>query len=204
MQAGLVALTVLAAAACPISTAISDDDHPDPPLEKATSTDAAVIRATLRHFATRDESGCFGAAKRTAILVYPESAGPSYIYLSDAQLLRDTDQERWEVPSWLRKGLRWRNGAKQLSLHGLDLGPAARHWDHEKLKGWDRRWSPPEGYPDVRAMAVLWLPAYSADGRTAVVRFSFGPTPHGATATYLLARGVGGWRVTRWAFAYYV
>jgi hypothetical protein len=203
MQAGLVALIVLAAAH-PIGTAVSNDNLLDPTREKATPMDAAVIRIAMKHFATRNESGCFGGAKRTAILVYPESAGPSGIYLSDAQLLGDTDQEKWEVPSWLRKGLRWRNGAKQLTLHGLDLGPAARHWDPEKLKEWAYPWPPPKGYPDVRAMAVLWLPAYSSDGRTAVVRFSFGPTAHGATATYLLARGVGGWRVTRWAFAFYV
>jgi hypothetical protein len=38
------------------------------------------------------------------------------------------------------------------------------------------------------AVIEFWLPGYSADRRTALVRFAVAPSPHGATGTYLLRR----------------
>jgi hypothetical protein len=46
------------------------------------------------------------------------------------------------------------------------------------------------------------LPAYSQDGTTAFLRISFGPTPHGACALYLVRKRSEGWRVEWRALAY--
>jgi hypothetical protein len=51
--------------------------------------------------------------------------------------------------------------------------------------------------------AIAWLPAYSEDAKTALVRVYFGPTPHGATATYLLVRQNGEWTIKWRRTAYY-
>ncbi len=52
-----------------------------------------------------------------------------------------------------------------------------------------------EKYPDARGYVKAWLPGFSKDGNTAVVRVRFGPSAHGATATYMLIKQDGRWRV---------
>jgi hypothetical protein len=47
---------------------------------------------------------------------------------------------------------------------------------------------------------IAWLPGYSKDGNTAVFRAFFGPTMHGATLTYKLAKKDGKWTVV-WRYA---
>jgi hypothetical protein len=39
------------------------------------------------------------------------------------------------------------------------------------------------------------LPGYSKDGQSAIIRFSFGPTPHGAVGYYLLKKVKGRWEI---------
>lgn len=46
-------------------------------------------------------------------------------------------------------------------------------------------------------------PGYSAHGGRAVMRFGFGPTPHGATGTVLLRKRDGVWRVEWRSFSFY-
>jgi hypothetical protein len=115
--------------------------------------------------------------------------------------VRDTARRKgWEVPAEVAESLVQRN-AKPTSLRGwgfaegiavADLGPTSDLVSR----------TPPE-YPDAKAYAIVFLPGYSKDGRTAVVQFDFGPTPHGASATYLLVRTEGGWTVTQSALVYY-
>ena len=57
---------------------------------------------------------------------------------------------------------------------------------------------------DARGYASIYLPGYSSDGARAVLRFWFGPTPHGAAGTYLLEKKNGKWRVVWRDFAHYV
>ncbi|MCC7230968.1 MAG: ankyrin repeat domain-containing protein [Fimbriimonadaceae bacterium] len=56
---------------------------------------------------------------------------------------------------------------------------------------------------DARGYASVYLPGYSSDGSRAVLRFWFGPTPHGAAGTYLLEKKNGRWRVVWRDFAHY-
>ena len=61
-----------------------------------------------------------------------------------------------------------------------------------------------KAYPDAQAYARAALPGYTADGRRALVRIHFGPTPHGASGTYLLEKHpAAGWKVTWRKLAYY-
>lgn len=55
----------------------------------------------------------------------------------------------------------------------------------------------------ARAYLRLALPGYNPQRTAAVVRFSFGPTPHGASGTYFLTQNQGKWQVTWRHFTYY-
>jgi len=59
-------------------------------------------------------------------------------------------------------------------------------------------------YPQARGWARIRLPGYTRNGATAVVRLTVGPTPHGATATYLLKRQADGWSVIWRVYTPYV
>jgi hypothetical protein len=50
-------------------------------------------------------------------------------------------------------------------------------------------------YPQARGYVSFWLPAYSEDGITALVRFGFGPTAHSACGTYFLEKKGGSWKI---------
>jgi hypothetical protein len=58
-------------------------------------------------------------------------------------------------------------------------------------------------HPDAKNYVWLLAPGYSSDGKTAIVRLSFGPTAHGATATYLLVKEKGKWKVRQRRISYY-
>ena len=55
----------------------------------------------------------------------------------------------------------------------------------------------------ARAYVRLALPGYTPQRTTAVVRFSFGPTPHGASGTYFLTKRQGKWEIAWRHFSYY-
>lgn len=55
-------------------------------------------------------------------------------------------------------------------------------------KYWDK-------YRESWGYAYAFLPGYSKDGKTAVVVFDEGPSPHGAEITYLLVKSGGDWKV---------
>jgi hypothetical protein len=57
-------------------------------------------------------------------------------------------------------------------------------------------------YPDSWRYVYAFLPGYSKDGRTAVVVFDTGPSPHGAQVTYLLVKSEAGWKV-KWRNSYF-
>ena len=59
-------------------------------------------------------------------------------------------------------------------------------------------------FPDAKGYVSAWLPGYSKDGNTAVVKVVFGPTAHGATATYLLINQDGRWKVKWRTTAYFI
>ena len=58
-------------------------------------------------------------------------------------------------------------------------------------------------FPDARGYVKAFLPAYSPDGRSALVVFFFGPTPHGAAGLYFLRKTNGRWRIVERRIGYF-
>lgn len=50
-------------------------------------------------------------------------------------------------------------------------------------------------FPRARGCVRAHLPGYSRDGLTAIMRFGFGPTQHGAMGYYLLKKVGGRWEI---------
>lgn len=115
----------------------------------------------------------------------------------------DLNLEKWEIPTEISENLRQRND-KVESLADLKFGKDVLVADFKKVPPTTFGQDPPKEYAEVKGYANVWLPGYSKDGKTAVVRFWFDPTGHGATATYLLMEKDGVWKVSKWAFAYYL
>jgi hypothetical protein len=116
------------------------------------------------------------------------------ILTSDPQVKHETKGRDWPLMSVMLEQLRERNAASQpiswqppspLGVVVMDLSTLRSEYDFL------------ESFSDTRCHMRLWLPGYSPDGQHALVRFSWGPTSHGATATYLLDRTDGSWHV-RW------
>jgi hypothetical protein len=61
-----------------------------------------------------------------------------------------------------------------------------------------------ETHPHARLWTQPYLPGYSKSHERAVLRFSFGPSSHGAAGTYFLTKQDGMWRVTWRSFAFYL
>jgi hypothetical protein len=59
-------------------------------------------------------------------------------------------------------------------------------------------------FPDARGYVESFLPGYSPDGKFALFRFRFGPTPHGAVGHYLLGRERGHWQILWRSLGYYL
>jgi hypothetical protein len=54
-----------------------------------------------------------------------------------------------------------------------------------------------------RGWVEVQLPGYSRDGQTALLRFTFGPTPHGSDGFYLLRKVKGRWEIIAKRLSYY-
>ena len=130
--------------------------------------------------------------------------------LSDDQMGVDLERKGHSVPTDVSVHLRGRNhgsvplsdykpGQQEIAVADLDLLPG-----QNDLQGFEFWYGQDEKSPERKAWVHTWLPGYSNDGRTAIVRFWFGPTPHGAIGTYLLTRRDGKWKVKWRSFSYYV
>ena len=62
--------------------------------------------------------------------------------------------------------------------------------------GYDRSDKPP--------WVQTWLPAYSKDGKVALLRFWFGPSPHGSGGFYLLKKVEGRWAIIKKALFHFM
>lgn len=169
--------------------------------------DSAVISVALEDFIRADDAP--RSAKRegkTVLLVDATSEGPGGL-LSDAQIEADLMNVDWRPSKEIVENLRARNST-QVALNSLVLAASTRIVDLRTPfdgLGSPEPWTRIEkAYPEAIAAVCLWLPGYSKDKSQAVVRFRFGPTEHGATATYLLVKDGDSWKVKVRAFAYYL
>jgi hypothetical protein len=145
--------------------------------------------------------------KRTKIVLHEKSAGggreDSSFYLSDDQLDGERhDQKPHLILPDIRRNLRRRNPIDPVSLGAFKpSSPKILVRDLSGLMGEFDEFS--GKYADARGYVEAWLPGYSKDRQTAVLRAWFGPTAHGATVTYLLAKKKGKWTVVWRKVAHY-
>jgi hypothetical protein len=180
-----------------------------PAIERATTRDFEVLAAALEDFALHNDIPP-GRSNKRLMVVNSKTPGRSLSILSD-QMSFEFTQEKWQVPEELQDDLQKRN-ERPCSLKNGSLGknvveenldefekddPVKPHFEGTLLFNLQKR------YPGVEGYAWLWLPGYAKNRTTAVVRFSFGPTAHGAAATYLLVRKDGKWNIQNRHFAYY-
>jgi hypothetical protein len=172
-------------------------------LQRFYVEDGIVLNAVLQDLPTVDEfrrTGSLGAKER--IIVWDRTAGSSW-YVTPQQVSSEVRNDR-AVPSGLFEELQSRNHRSlpmkdfrpddpRFKLAARDETPKERRWRDEFE----------EKHPDASAWVWFWLPAYSSDGRQVLVRFSFGPTAHGACGTYVLEKKSGRWTVTWRKLSFY-
>ncbi|HVT90934.1 MAG TPA: hypothetical protein VHD56_18925 [Tepidisphaeraceae bacterium] len=131
---------------------------------------------------------------RTSLAVNKMTNGPSDL-IAPAQLA--TELRRMVIPIGSIDSLQTRNQTPSevswippgLAFFSSDLD-ALPHELEELQTAF------PAIYPKAIAGVWIWLPGYSEDGQYAIFRFSFAPTPHGAIATYIMAKDdTGKWHM---------
>jgi hypothetical protein len=199
VKAPLVLLAVVAA----LLATLGSGCNPPGPGDKqpaAASQDAAVITAALEHFAKREHFLAQNTHAKTLIVVDPQTIGP---YRYD----RPHGDERGArlFPGDNYENLVSRN-ADRVSLKEMKLGRDVVFADLSQFDllfgGFEEAIKQKYAGIEQTCYASLWLPGYSSDRSTAVVKFEFGPTSHGATATYLLKKQDDKWIVSDYDFAY--
>jgi hypothetical protein len=138
----------------------------------------------------KEFSETFQDAKKTYIVLREQTAGASG-YLSDDELNGEHfDEKTYFIPAEIRDDLRRRNPKEPVSLREFKPSSAkilVRELNELKhVRPRRVRFEFVRICPIARGYVVSWLPGYSKDGQTAVVRALWGPTPHGATTTYML------------------
>jgi hypothetical protein len=202
----LTALILMALLGCnrPAVTTVSAPivSVPTAPFQETAEDDKAVFSAVLTHFAKQEVSGNASIEGVKKVIVVDSNSEGSSGYLSEDQLNAEFHEGEWKLPAELHFRLRDRN-SQAASVTDLVHGKNIVVDDLSKLlkdpfsDAFDKK------YPQAIGYVFLNLPAYSQDGTQAVVRFSFGPTPHGATATYLLVKEKGNWIVKHHKMVYY-
>ena len=151
------------------------------------AVDAQVIGTCLDAVAdevVRNATGARGGP-RTQILILPRSRR-SDGFLSAEQLESELPASEWESVALLAEAVRNRGASVQPILV-----PSSRH--PSRLLETSELSAEPKS-PWVE----FYLPGYSTDERSALVRAHFGPTPHNAAFTCLVTLEHGSWAV-RWS-----
>jgi hypothetical protein len=162
--------------------------------------DRAVIGAALRHFSARDDAPpVTREAGGHQVLLHLKSSGP----VGELQIRGSDGGPDRPLPPDACDDLHRRN-AEQVSLAGGSFGEGVVVTDVEPFRPFLSETDYRERFPRAKGWAEASLPGYSGDGARAVLVFWFGPTAHGAKATYLLVNRGFGWEVEAFDLAYYV
>jgi len=169
----------------------------------ATAPDKSPIIAALTHFRSLPDLWIPNSVNPQGVLLVDRSYATTKGFISATQLSADLHGE-WSVPEDARLDMERRTDARErFALQKGNLPAFIRLQDFES--------DPPGNYfdfakrsPEARCSISLWPPGYTADRQRAVIRFTFGPTPHGASAVYLLERRADGlWHALKHGVAYY-
>lgn len=138
---------------------------------------------------------------RTNLLVHHEFEATTG-FIGRGQMASDLGREKWQIPEEARADIERRCKARE-PFDVSALPDFIRALNLEKPEGIADRLDFSERHPNAKCHIRLWPAGFTRNGSHALVRFLFGPTPHGATATYLLEKVNGLWHVRHWAVAYY-
>jgi len=178
----------------------------DPPLEyngeAFHAVDGVIAKLVLEDLLEQAEFHTYPSWKSKPKLAVADTTEGLSHFITTGQLLPEL-QDRPPVPMELYNQLKARNSRK-ISLNPID-SPRVQMISRDQIPWGERGFGETlEGkFPEARAYVRMWLPAYSAEGTSALVRFAFSPTPHGACGTYFLERKKGSWTVLWRNFAYY-
>jgi hypothetical protein len=169
------------------------------PVKPATAEEIAAMAACLQDFSAQDD---FGLRNDRWTLVVDRVTSRRCGCLSEAWLEADLQGRGWKIPGEVAKGFRCRNETR-VSLEGAELGDHIIIDDFERLKSQVDPFPLEFGldlvmqrvHPDTKAYVWLWRPGFSKDRSQCAIRLSWGWTPHGASALYLLANRNGKWSV---------
>lgn len=145
------------------------------------------------------------SAKKTKLVLHlrtPQGTG----FLSANQI--NSDLRRRALPAGSEESLRRRNTQPNLkstsfaainaSFKNMKFGPDVVIADLEKIQKDRLSYTAfKKAYPSAKGWIEAYLPGYSSDGNSAVVRAFTGPTAHDATITAVLEKNAGTW-VVRW------
>lgn len=174
--------------------------HP-PQTSQSTTASKSPIVAALTHFRSLKDIWIPGSSVSNRVLLVDRRYETSKGFIDAAQLNSDTHQDRWTLPEDARLDMERRTDARERFRTPL-LPSFIRILDFEKQPpGNSLEFS--KRHPQAKCYIVLWPPGYTRDRSRAVVRFLFGPTPHGASAVYLLELRDGEWHVVRHSVSYY-
>jgi hypothetical protein len=196
-----LAASALLAAVLGHRTELTRDGPTEGERQAARDDDHRILEVALLDPIDFEEAHILGRGKKTTIVLSEETIGSSF-YLSDGQLDGEShDGKKYLVPVDIREDLRRRNPEEPVSMRGFK--PSSSKILVRDLKGLKVDGEFEKEHPNSVGCVEAWLPGYSKDGQTAVLRASFGPTPHGATTTYMLAKKNGRWSVVWRKVAYY-
>lgn len=167
--------------------------------------DVLIIEAAIKDFAS--DQGIRLDPQVISVLLYEQTrVGPGYV--SRHQLNGDL-QKGCQIPDDIVESLENRN-QKSIQLTDFRFSSSSlkvvqpvttkpdfpqHDWDFIQLK---------KTYPKAEVLIKTYLPGYSKDRTQAAIRFMFDPTPHGASATFLLTKKQEKWEVQWRSIAYYL
>jgi hypothetical protein len=174
-------LTLVLASGC-------GESAPVPVVERAAADvrdeDAVLFKLVLEDLRRWEDFRTYPSWKDKPDLVVWDTTEGLSAFITTGQLSSELT-DRPTVSMEIYNNLKARNSRK-IRLNAIDL------------KG--VRMGPPS---QAQGYVSFWLPAYSEDGITALVRFGFGPTAHGACGTYLLEKKGGLWQILWRKLSYY-
>jgi hypothetical protein len=175
--------------------------------QAATDDDYQVIEAVLLDLIkSKDFTTFVDDGQRTDVVLDEKTAGGSR---GNVQLDHESNDQKWKViGAEIRADLGRRNTNEPVSLRGFrptserilvrDISGIRRM---ESVLARTREFG--RQFPGARVYVGAWLPGYSRDGQTAVLRARFDPTAHGGQATYIVTKNAGRWAVVWREFRYY-
>ncbi|WP_395094019.1 ankyrin repeat domain-containing protein [Armatimonas sp.] len=169
--------------------------------QKLTIEDTQVLERVLLDFlAYRGKDLYFLNDKTTSLMVINTTR--VFSVGSETQLDMDLEnQQALTVTLAMRESLVARNATSISLASWKPISSTLQLRDQKAVTETFGRFGEKE--TTARAAILLSLPGYSPQRETAVLRFSFSPTPHGASGTYFLKKLADKWEIAWRHFAYY-